>query len=457
MNDEREASEHSDAGLRAGCSSGCVDQFKSAAPKVLCAYNVNIDSVHTLVGDDLLRLFGSLQALAADIEGGEGGTEAFRLMEALTEAVVKGRGDEMLIHRHEVAHAIRNALTWVRRMGGNAGNMANVLAALGAAPVVNVPSLTSVQASLFHPSVKVPVSSDRQTILIHPGAVARPGQDLEHFVLQFRGGTTISTPDGSVVPPRENRFIASYDPMNGRLFTDPAFARWSASREHEIDGVLLSGFHLVPFRGYREIYEERIDQINRWSSRGIIGHAEMGRFERPEMMQHLLEMIEVRSIGMNEEELSMIEPSQQGWRSIVEGAQALRDRISVQRICVHTREFTISVSEPLIPPELEIDALTYGADVAGALVATGRIVKTPEPILGWSSGLEVSGPGLDAARAFVRDGGTRSGRGVYNVQDGEAICLVPSVLARRPLINVGIGDTMTAAVFYREILAARSG
>nr|WP_243466657.1 ADP-dependent glucokinase/phosphofructokinase [Methanosarcina mazei] len=45
--------------------------------------------------------------------------------------------------------------------------------------------------------------------------------------------------------PRENRFIATCDHLNFRLFTSAAFENYALDNAGEMDGALISGFHLL--------------------------------------------------------------------------------------------------------------------------------------------------------------------------------------------------------------------
>jgi ADP-dependent phosphofructokinase/glucokinase len=120
----------------------------------------------------------------------------------------------------------------------------------------------------------------------------------------------------------------------------------------------------------------------------------------------------------------------------------------LSRVAVHTRDYTISVMKGLISPEREVEALTRGADAAAALAATGSMTDLPPE--------EVNPVGLDARDEFLRDGATPCGRGAYMSSGEEAVCLVPSLLARHPKFTVGLGDTTTAAIFYEELLAKKA-
>lgn len=110
--------------------------------RVLCAFNVNIDCVHTLNSDEIRKLSRNIRSISMPSE--------VRSLDDLAMAILysmqNGSGCELLIES-QLAESLASLFPWNYRMGGNAGNISNVLAALGAEPVVNVPSLTPRQAS----------------------------------------------------------------------------------------------------------------------------------------------------------------------------------------------------------------------------------------------------------------------------------------------------------------------
>jgi ADP-dependent phosphofructokinase/glucokinase len=173
----------------------------------------------------------------------------------------------------------------------------------------------------------------------------------------------------------------------------------------------------------------------------------MGAFHKPEIMEYLLERLPVDSLGMNEDELARVTSLKPGWRGTMEAVQQLRERLGLSRVAVHTRDCIISVMKELITPEREVEALTKGADAAAALAATGSITELPPE--------EANPAGIDARDEFLQNGAVSCGRGAYMISGEEAICLVPSLLARHPKFTVGLGDTTTAAIFYEELLAKK--
>ncbi len=356
---------------------------------------------------------------------------------AILYSMQNGSGCELMIES-QLAESLASLFPWNYRMGGNAGNISNVLAALGAEPVVNVPSLTPRQASLFRRGVKVPAKNDAK--LVEPREACSYERELIHFVIQYRNGETVETPVGLVRSPRANRIIASYDPLNRTLYLNPDFREWLKEPDPKVRGVLLSGFHLVPY-DLRYIFEERLEIMRDWLV-DRYSHIEMGSFERPEIMMHLLKVAEVDSIGMNEEELAMIRPTGSDWFEIADAAKWVHDEFDISRVCVHTRDFTLSISPD---PKKEIAALKLGAEIAGGLAATGSICKTE---------LDVSARGRAAVDELLLHGGRRAGMGAFKPVGESNICIHPSFIARDPVTTVGLGDALTAAVLYKLVTSS---
>ena len=453
--------------------------------KTLSAYNVNIDAVHSLSGDEITELLKGRKISSTNSRKSTIKTpEDF--LSWLLHTMREGSGAELLVEGKEVTSFIESSFDWEYRMGGNAGNMANALGELGSEAVVNVPSMSRMQASLFHPLVKVPTFKDGELTLKSPEETSHGGEDLVHFVLQFGEGEIVNAHEGTIISPRENRLIATRDPLNSALCADPAFDAYSKEKIHEIDGALISGYHLVPStaadgKSYNEVMDKALLRQRVWKRRrpDLYIHVELGGFESVRIMRHVLQNLTADSIGMNEDELATLVRSKPGrvgwpdlmglkdwkgvwdqrgvseggmvlnWKSLLEAARKLRSYLGVRRICVHTRDYIASVIDDLIDPSSEVEALTYGADVAAALVSKGLVMKKPEV-----DDLEVSAAGARATDEFCRNyGALRVGRGAYAQRGDEALCIAPSLFARRPILTVGIGDAMTAATYHREVEA----
>jgi ADP-dependent phosphofructokinase/glucokinase len=402
---------------------------------IICAYPVNVDAVCNIRSEEISALISSNMKI--ELKESIGSRED--LLSCLLFCMQQGSGAEILIENEAVARQIEGSFSWQFRLGGNAGNMANVLAALGATSVLNAPALGAKLAGMLHAGVHVPASSTTE-----PGpaggetkANLERDQDLEtemvHFVFQFKKGDLVASGQSRIIAPSDNRFIATYDPVNTRLLSSKHFDSYCLENIRKIDGALLSGFHLAPFKEYREIFLQKIAQIKSWKDKNpqIFIHAEMGSFQSPEIMQSLLLLlpqIPVDSLGLNEDELAAAEGSTPGSLparrpETMQAAERLRESLGLFRVAVHTRDYILSVMLPgKITAAIELSALRSGVDAAAALAATGFVTGEPPE--------EVNPEGLEAKEQFCRNGATASGRGAF-LQTGEAIIsLMPSLLAK---------------------------
>lgn len=403
--------------------------------KIICAYTVNLDAVYNVFGREIAELSADFRP-----EVQEKVTKLEDLLSALLFCMKEGSGDELPIEREEVARTIERSFPWEYRLGGNAGIMAGVLATLGAEPVLNASAIGRRMAGMLHPGIRIPVYGSLRKPLQAAGE-----KEMIHFVFQFTEGQTVMTSEGPIVSQKANRLIATFDPLNSRLYSNPDFNAYCQKKIKDFDGAIVSGFHLVPLSGFEDIFDRKIEQISSWkeANPGLYVHAEMGAFHNPEIMEYLLERLPVDSLGMNEDELARVMSLKPGWRGALNAIRQLRKRLGFSRVAVHTRDYIISIMKCLISPEREVEALTSGADAAAALAATGSITGLLPA--------EVNPVGIEARDEFLRNGAVSCGRGAYMVSGEETVCLVPSLLARRPKFTVGLGDTTTAAIFHEEL------
>ena len=115
-------------------------------------------------------------------------------------------------------------------------------------------------------------------------------QEPIHFVFDFSEGETFSLYGTKVRVPRENRFIATCDHLNLRLFVNPAFEQYALQHACEIDGVLISGFHLLlenypDGSTYKTIFDDTLSQLRSWKAINdkLQIHLEFGHFASKEI------------------------------------------------------------------------------------------------------------------------------------------------------------------------------
>ena len=428
---------------------------------VICAYAVNLDAVCNVKSSQLQPLLPS-EISSENIGLKSSISKMDDLFSSLFYCMREGFGAEILIESPALASRIEKAFAWQMRLGGNAGIMANVLADLGARPILNAPAMGPSLAALLRPEVRLPFSGS----LAKPGRVAQAKKDDRpepvHFVFQFKRGEEIRYGRDKFIVPQDNRFIASYDPVNTALASSRDFDSYCLEHISAFSGAMISGFHLLPLQNYEEILPEKINQLRSWKKRNpnLFIHLELGSFQSPQIMSHLMHLVSevpIDSLGMNEDELdaaaglfnlSIKANLPASWQERVLAAELLQDKTGIFRVSVHTRDYILSViRDGHFPAQDEILALQSGVDSAASLAACGSMRAAPSE--------EFNEKGLAAAADLRRLGATSQGTGAALQSGGRIVSLVPARQVSQPKITVGLGDTATASIFFCELEAIR--
>ncbi len=329
-------------------------------PKKLNAITVFNTNIDALVSSSAFPIFGN---------------------QAFLDAIRRGRGLEMQI-TGSVARRL-SKLPAKKRMGGQAGIMANTLASLGVSVACHVAAPSKLQLNLLDRRVRT-FSSPH-------------GPSAVHYVLEFRKGQRIAgiTAGGS------NRLISTFDPANRGLRINKNFVKAVERRIHSFDFCIAGGFHLTDEEGIKN--GTRI--LRRWKKRnpGLLVYVELGNFQRISARSAFSELSEVADVvGMNEVELAEVT----GTDSISTGLTQLPCGT-----IVHTADFAVAkVAEE---PVRWARALSFGC----ALAAAGKPALMKK---------------LDLTQKKLHLGGNN-------------LVFVPA-LKVRPEVTVGSGDIFTAGL-----------
>jgi len=484
--------------------------------KILCGYNVNIDSVYRISGAEVSELLESFDRteILEKIKNPPGKIfSESDFVAGLAYCMKNGCGAEWLVFEQSVFEFLKSRYfeKSLIRMGGNAGIMANALSQLGAScviPNVAVPSKTQLslfsKKAIYFPDAPMQkkensetkrnsgTDSEKNTDVVKD--VVSNSQDPIHFVFDFSEGDTFSLYGTEIRIPRENRFIATCDHLNFKLFVNPAFEKYALQHVCEIDGVLISGFHLLlenysDGSSYKTILENALSQIRRWKAENdkLRIHLEFGHFASREIATSVfLDFAAISdSTGMNEDELAMLRhlhgiPAEDLLRMEVEAvgnaACRLALRHGLKKLLIHTREFVLTAFKPDFRQNFgpnfrqnsktdsnfddsilqkiagkKLEALRFGVSCAGAYAASGRLEgrKFAEEE---ASKLQESTFGRKQLELFLKAfNGKVFGHGAYAFREGYILCMLPTLLSKSPLTTVGLGDTLTAGTFLREL------
>ncbi|WP_406670296.1 ADP-dependent glucokinase/phosphofructokinase [Methanolobus sp. ZRKC4] len=450
---------------------------------ILCAYNANIDSINHIDGQELSRMLeestefqDKFQEKLVNPPGSISSKSDF--FAGLLLCMRDGTGAEWLIHDKEVFEWLKKTFLndSLMRMGGNMGIMANVLSELGASKVVpNVASLSKLQASffsqkaIFHPyDGKLYNSKEIGAIL--PANNNRP--ELIHFVFDFKKGDTVNFSGDIISVPRENRFIATYDLLNFQLHLNEHFRDYSMKNTAEMDGAIISGFHMLQEdeegsekNDYKLKLDTSLKQLQSWKEarKDLYIHVEFGHFSSGKIASYAFSILSpiVDRIGMNEDELAML-ASINGMDpkpilamdsvAIAESAIKLCSDFGLCRMLVHTREFALSVScRTDDDPEKTINAMDFGAGCAAAFACSGKLTDRGE-LLTIASNIPKSEFGKAASSKLAKHIEEEwKCSNTCGIHMSYLVTIVPTRICDDPVSTVGLGDTISSAIFLREL------
>lgn len=448
---------------------------------ILCAYNANIDSICHIDSWELSRMLESqtgteVKEKLTNPPGSISSKSDF--LAGLVLCMRDGTGAEWIIHDRDVFEWLRQTFLndSFMRMGGNMGIMANVLSELGASKVIpNVASLSKLQTSFFsHKAIFHPYQgklySSREIGNFLPADNSRP--ELIHFVFDFKKGDTFTLSGKIISVPRENRFIATYDPLNFHIYIDEHFRDYSLEHASEMDGAIISGFHMLQEdEGGAEKYDykNRLDialkQLQSWKNvrEDLHIHVEFGHFTSGKIATYAFSILApiVDRIGMNEDELAMLaringmDPKpilSMDSVAIAESAIKLCSDFGLCRMLVHTREFVISVScRKEDDPEKTIEAMNFGVSCAAAFACTGKLADR-QTMLAIASNIRESEYGkAESSRLAKHIDHECKCSTVCGIHMSYLVAIVPTRICDDPVSTVGLGDTISAAIFLREL------
>ncbi|MBN2109977.1 MAG: ADP-dependent glucokinase [Methanosarcinaceae archaeon] len=442
---------------------------------ILCGYNANIDAINKVEGARMAKMAEAYEGEIADAMLKPPGiiSSIPDFFAGLFLCMQHGTGAEWMVRDRDVFRWLRDNFLEgsFLRMGGNMGIMANVLSELGASRVVpNVANPSELQMSFFsRKAIFIPDQGDVR----NKGCSGNNENDLIHFVFDFRKGNSFTFLGNDISIPRENRFIATFDPLNFELYIDDKFSIYALEHINEMDGALISGYHMLredypDGSGYAEKLDRSIEQLKQWKELNgrLHIHIEFGHFSSEQMAYDVFGRLfpHVDSMGMNEDELAMLVHMngldangilKMDANAIIEAAISLCGTSGHGRLLVHTREFVLSVSPGgLMKPGQTLESLHFGVNCAAAFACSGKLGDR-DFIMEIASKIDESEFGkLQMKRigdTIPCEHRNTNGNTFVSKYRGHDICAVPARLCEDPVSTVGLGDTISSAIFLREL------
>ncbi|WP_445474790.1 ADP-dependent glucokinase/phosphofructokinase [Methanococcoides methylutens] len=438
--------------------------------KVICGYNVNIDAVYTITGEDisdLLKMVDKDELLEKICDAPGEIRSIADLVAGLVLHMQKGTGAEWFIYSDDVFHFLKSRYYEKSeiRLGGNMGIMANVMSRMGADQVVMnaVGDIDTIKSLMSGGNIILAGAS-----LASTSSTSVDASEVIHFVFDFSSGTRFDVFGNDVIVPRENRFIATYDDINTELSITPEFEEYSREHVTEMDGAIISGFNQLQQcyhdgSGYIERFEKAHAQLKDWKARDpeLPIHVELGHFMSMGMGVYIFTELAgtVDSIGMNEDELVMLTelhgvPSDMILKmdacAIMDACVRCISTTGLKKIVLHTRDFIMSIfRKGFSTSPREVPSMQFGVMCAAAFAAFGKLPGRSQ-LEGSVRDLARSEKGVDQARK-LQDliGGEMLEGGICGDYGGFSVCILPTIICERPVSTVGLGDTVSSATFLR--------
>jgi len=458
--------------------------------RTFAAFNLNIDVVARVTPHSIQRLIESTPQLD---------WECIQRIDVDSLRSVRTREEFVAVLRHgfktgKSALLVRETedfVPWWRElfpertesMGGQAGIIANQMAALGATSVVYSPLLSPRQASFFLDGVTWPVGEGDSVCYLPAKEAGRP-EDLtrEPWVFEFKKGETFHFPDGSITTPRANRAIITTAVQGPERRFHADIHRWLARLGADLDVAFLAGYHQCGDRPddfdavRRYIEESRRDLLLLTSQNPSLKlHIEYVPAKVRELETEVYRELGkvVHSLGINETEMRSVmrrfgredlavglEQDERAFLLYQGGLFLLRE-LGVERVHIHNLGYYVVVlRKPYhCSPEVVRDACLFASTVNARKAQAGGYVTVDS--LEETARLPLSDTGLEQVERFAAEAKAVGAplqpvdHGIWEASD-HYVLVTPAHIVPNPVVTVGMGDTISSSAYFYEVCEAKA-
>ena len=403
---------------------------------VFCAYNANVDAIVD-VNDDL--------EAALDPPHDEAVREVASpsdLATAIAETMAQGEGDERSITDECGEWLDAHVTPKERRVGGQAGIMADFLSVVGAEPIIYTYLLSSTQRAAFHDPdrIRFPVVEGDSLSFPQLSETTNAESTKTNWVFQFEPGTDFFETTATTA----TRFIGASRPEAFDLEIGD-LADHAAALGAEVDCAILSGYHaLKPRYADGTTAAEHIDSGRRFlealaSETAVqveygVTHDEALRERIVSEIAPLADVVgvDVRELGYLAGDLELSGPDDD-IESRCETMRAIRDALGVSAVKLHARDYFVAVTDGYVDADHVREGFEFASVVAAAKAHHGRLTDGAQ----LEDGLSVT-PTSEAVET------------VRTVTDETDVVAVPNRVFVDHASTVGIGDVVSCASFVLE-------
>lgn len=454
---------------------------------IFAGFNTNVDAVVHCNGDNVANLLAdpdiSLDAVnRLAQEQIETVTNKNEFVAVLKDALGKGKSCYVILENLELLDWLEQIFTNRREsMGGQAGIIANQMAALEAKALVYTALLSKKQASMFFPEVHFPVF-DQELKLVPVQEAYRPQDQLKiNWIFEYAKGIELDFGGEKVVTPRANRVILATRPPGAVMGFTGDIHEHLPELGSKIDVAFMAGYHYAPSK--QPALQQYLDEITssirmlKQGNPNLHLHYEYVPMKDQEAEKQVLTTIssEIQSFGINEneirrvllgfgyqEEFADIDRNERAF-SLYRGALKLMERLNFSRIHVHNLGYYVLVLKKPYPvaPETVRDCCLYGSSVNAIKAKYGGYVRKSQ--LAEVAEIGLSEIGLRQLRLFYQEA-VELGldipenfceEGIWDHGD-YYVLVVPAHVVPNPVSTVGMGDTISSSCYASEFSSVLS-
>lgn len=448
------------------------DARKIKLAKALCAFNSIIDSVVMGLGQPNKVLAELPKEELAQIEKKSDSAPSeiknhVDFAAALLHCVKTGKALHLHAKPEVLASFEQVFIPDEKRMGGQAGIMANQLAAFHDFVLGYSSLLSPKQASYFNPHVCFPTTKGKKLVCHSAKAVARKGDPTRtNWIFEFKTGEKLNALVEHVAP-RSNRLIVASEVPYPPVFENIDLKQLAK----HADVAFLAGFQQLHKNNAPAVLKQVSSQIALLEKTNpkLAVHWEFVPMEDKAAEKLVVQNLgkAVHSLGLNEVEIidvleilgakkeaGRIEKAENSY-TLYLGCRNILETLKLQRVHLHSFGFQLMVlRKPYpVPVEKARDALVLSSTVAALKALKGSAYVTAKDLE--KHALLPSGTGFNQVRAL--EGGVDEERpkrhssferrallesGIFDLNDHYAI-IVPAPIVH-PKSTVGLGDVISS-------------
>jgi len=447
----------------------------------LAAFNTNVDAVVHLTQEHVAALCQDPQVSLAEVNSiaSDDVLEVYTANEfvaVLKGALGYGKSSYVILRNLELLNWLEEKFaTRKESMGGQAGIIANQMAALGANSIVYTSLLSPKQAQMFFPAVLVPVVKDGLQVVPVSEAANPADQVKVNWIFEYPKNVEFDFCGEIVKTPRANRVIVATRPAGVVMGFSDELAPHLPELGKKVDVAFMAGYHYASpeedkLRAYLKHSMASVRSLKEANPR-IRFHYEYVPMSDENAEKIMLQTIaqEIHSFGINENEIKRvlgefgfqgecdaIEANERAF-CLYEGVLCLARALGFERIQLHNLGYYVVILKKpyVLEPELVRDACLYASSVNAIKAKYGGYVKSEQ--LPEAGEILLSEIGMEQLRLFeaeMRSQGLDlpegfTSTGIADLGD-HYVLVVPAHVVPNPVSTVGMGDTISSSAYAYE-------